>query len=88
MPIWITTYIETGEIVIHPDLAVAVGYHYLYASFSTIIPDNAFYGLNGIATSNDAYMLKNLLISFGYIDSEGYLTRDYNPDLILGFYIF
>ena len=62
----------------------ALGFHYIYAGISSEVPNTAFKGkVAGVGTDEESKLMKFYLFRSGYIDTEGFLTSQFDPNMEL-----
>ena len=78
LPNWISFDKERSILKIEPTLASVNKTYKISVTVSTQTQSSAFIGLNSIPTLNEAEDLMLSLVHSGYIDTQGYISADFN----------
>lgn len=79
LPIWVTFDISNGLISIEPTSENQIGSLNFYFTGSTYISRRNFSAISSLKSDEDYLNLENHLLSLGYMDSDGFLTQNFNP---------
>jgi len=83
LPNWMTFDKEKGILKVEPTSQQDINTYNIYTRVSTYISKDDFKTISGFNNATDAQELLVSLITLGYMDTEGYITSNFDPSQAL-----